>query len=740
MAGNKNKSLLEDITSQEIEALKQIELLRQRGHEIIYFIDPNDIVRYCFPFGLRRSENADARESRPLEYISDEQITYHLTRTTLTHQLLIIDDYIEEYNNFKGQVNYNREKGFNLLDSFEEFRDSYESKNTRDSVLALSDLQVSLLLSIVLGDFQNGISILNKLDTELVKFIGEYDEFGEEVQDEWYRKLSELYLRSHKKVYTDDFIDALRAANFQRISSKYYDCRAFDVMIQMNNLNKTNTIFLLIGSDQSFKRMAEYAVREDILPVIDGIPLTPIINTSQLFLYHLLVDQQQEDHNLTSLLTEFQEIVLEKEQGVPRAGKWINHELQESFNRRISQFREKFENISLINKFPLYKDAIDEIFSDNKLKNYDNVLNGISKLKELYAQPEYLLREKSAALNNLKREHSFKAAIVNGLDLVKLEGRSFEKRPGGDYVTNIFHQLPIVFSFTTPAYQDIAERIVSFIIQFQTQRDDPFEKTANFIFFINQIIVDTFDESTGDTNYEEELIRILIYLVLPAQAQNNPETNSLKRLQKILQSGNLVKSPKMKADFLYVASWLARRMEDYELAETYAREGLQIDADDPRFYHSLCLIFYCYMRRSKDRSYLSQRLEYCSKAIELYEKIEDNRIEVQKSVNVLINSKIYTLCQMYDMLERENQSLLDEAGELLKLLRQREESFDMMPEFLHTEAYYLFLRQNVHKSPAGLEAANSLLQQALDIGGVTHPKRNEYYHELKKKIEKAIRK
>jgi tetratricopeptide (TPR) repeat protein len=206
-----------------------------------------------------------------------------------------------------------------------------------------------------------------------------------------------------------------------------------------------------------------------------------------------------------------------------------------------------------------------------------------------------------------------------------------------------------------------------------------------------------------------------------------------------LQGGRLDKSQKSRMNFLYVASWLARRLEKYNEAEEYACQGLAIDPEDPRFYHSLCLILYCRARITDDKSYLPKRIEYCDRAIEFYEKIEDGRVEIKKSINVLLNSKIYILCQMYDLLDRDNPNLLSEARKLLEQLRYREEFFNYMPEFLHTEAYYLFLSNIVNSNPSELEKANLLLQQALGINGQLNTKTILYYNELRKRIEKVIK-
>src|SRR5207244_3321211 len=113
--------------------------------------------------------------------------------------------------------------------------------------------------------------------------------------------------------------------------------------------------------------------------------------------------------------------------------------------------------------FPLYQDMVETIFKENRLKNYSKVADGLQKLQTLYSKPEYLLKSKSIALSNIKYEHSFKSAIITGLNLIKWEGKSLVKRKGEDFVSNIFHQLPVVFFFNNTRFHDLIKRIVSFL-------------------------------------------------------------------------------------------------------------------------------------------------------------------------------------------------------------------------------------------------------------------------------------
>ena len=64
-------SLLQEVTTRDVDDLIFEEELITKNYQFYYSIDPTDIKKYCFPFGLTKSKtNPDHKE---LEIIADEQ-------------------------------------------------------------------------------------------------------------------------------------------------------------------------------------------------------------------------------------------------------------------------------------------------------------------------------------------------------------------------------------------------------------------------------------------------------------------------------------------------------------------------------------------------------------------------------------------------------------------------------------------------------------------------------------------
>jgi hypothetical protein len=746
MIKKKEESLLEKINLEEIHDIILTEELKKSGYRIHYFIDPTDIIRYCFPLGLIKGQNVDKREEKALEYISDEQITYQLFFKTIVSKVFILDEYFIEYTNFKGIIDFARNFGLKIYDSLEEQIERFEYEDNLDMIATvndnnLSELHVSLLLSILIGSISNGVKLVNELDKNILRFIGEGD--FKECQDFFEKELSKIYSKCLKYKYLESFNSSFNS--LPRLESKQNDFKALDIIIQMNKLDAEKNLFLFVCSDDTIQRLRKSIRNKNILPKIGQHEFEPIRTTSQLFFYLLCYDPQSNIDENIACLRELEDAFIYKERN-----KGINStsletvELNEKFNKRLKQLREKLENISLISKYPIYKSYIDKMYENDKLKSHEGILKGLTKIKELSGN-DYISDTRNATLNDIRYEHSFSSVILTGLNSIKNNDENFVKRAGKDNVTSFFHQFPIVFNFRSAYYKELNCKIVEFLIDYNVKhastentkasKDSGKAVVNDFINFITSTVTSLYVSHESD-KYENKLLRILIFLILPYQGDNNnPEKKAYEIIKEMLDDEILQNNRFLLSEYLYVASWIARRINDsnFSEAEKFSNEGIEINANDPRFYHSLCLIRYNQFRTTKNPLLLEDQLKNCNKAIKLYSEILDNRREIEKSINVLLNSKAYTLALMHKYL-RKDQSFLIEARTSINSLKLRESNYHFLPEFLHTEALLEFEEYFYSKDLNKLQYANEAIEKALMFR-----QNDEYYFELKKEIEKEFK-
>lgn len=170
-ANNERKPFYFNLTSNQIDDLiLEHKLRHERGIRFHFIVDPYDIQKYCFPFGMTvtAQDQNKKRDVLTIEDISDEQIAYDRLFNDKETYHFVLDEHYPELVDFQmyylSLISENKVTIFNFIEAYEK-----EFKNSKEKILKLIDTDdniISLLISTCLTLEKNGMQRLNKLIEE----------------------------------------------------------------------------------------------------------------------------------------------------------------------------------------------------------------------------------------------------------------------------------------------------------------------------------------------------------------------------------------------------------------------------------------------------------------------------------------------------------------------------------------------------------------------------------------------
>ena len=92
----KYQSLLYEVQPSEVEYMLREYKLRKQGYTIVYLNDPDELRRYCFPFGFNDQEKNKITEKKTEAYIADEQLLLHFIYSETQHRHIVPIEYFDE--------------------------------------------------------------------------------------------------------------------------------------------------------------------------------------------------------------------------------------------------------------------------------------------------------------------------------------------------------------------------------------------------------------------------------------------------------------------------------------------------------------------------------------------------------------------------------------------------------------------------------------------------------------------
>lgn len=728
----KNKSLLELLTSKEVEELIIEQKFVEKGYKIHYFIDHTDISKYVFPFGLVPNETYDERENKSVEVVTDEQISYDYLINIRKEKLILFDEHKEELEGLKRKFERIRNFGIEIVDSFKIQSEYFESLSKGKAITfedwsknqqLSSELNVSLLISIALGSIRGSIQNLNKLTEERIIYKNEdYAKLGFETvitdinQCRPKEKTDELF-----KNLIDSYTDTP-----QRLIAKYQKCKVYDRLLCINSKGKNNKeIFLLLSSAKSInERLPKLANDLGFGLEIESMSFNTIRTIQQIYLQLLL----KEDDNKIDELTKIRDIlVLKENENSFNTREFLTEVVVKRFQEKLTILRDSYENTSLLLKIDNYKQLFKEALQKKEIGDLKILSESILELLRISESSMELERLKSINLYELEFERDCNQILKSAIDNISYGKGSLSAFGGKDYIENVYHTIPFVFHNKG---SDRFKMIIDKIVSLATEAIDDNFSSKKLINSINESFTLLYYKTLP--NEEERIVMLLILMMIGRNDKYNSDELAYEWLKEMFSTKSI--SDNWISDFKFIESWVCRRIKKYDESIRIADECLKVN-NDPRFYHSLYLSYYCLYRENEKGGieYLKKSLMNCKMSYEIYQGQNSNSLSIKKSIIANLNSLAYLNTLIY----RESNELtyLEDARTKLDELKKSEPNFNRFPEFLHTEALLLL---NEFKSNNNflnkLFFAMDTIEKAINI----NPR--PIYLGLKKEIEILITK
>lgn len=723
-----NKSLLESLSSSEVDDLIFEEELIRDGFLFHYFIDQVDLEKYVLPFGLIEGEKFDQREKRPVEVITDEQIAYDFLFNIRDEKLLIFDEHTEELEGLKRKINKVKLYGINTIDSFKiqskyflEVRDGkpISFQEWQNNQKLTSELSVSLLISIALGSLRSSIENLNKIQSEkVITKIEEYITLK-------FKTAEIVFEKCKPDEVTDRLFEALTdsySEHLQRRIAKYQKCKVFNRTICINKKSlELKEIFLLLSSAKSLNERLPIIAKQlgYGIEVKDKI-LNPIRTIGQIYLQILLKDRDK-----ISELKKIRKIIQIRESTESAQLKEaINHAITNYFEKEIINSREGYENVSLLLKIDNYRELFAQALEKKKIKNQDVINQSILELLKIAEEKKELERLRSTNLLKLEHQRTYQQTLNAALREVAIGHNYLFAFSGLDHIENSYHTIPLVFSHGSDKFIEILEKI----IDLATESSKVSFNSKILIMSINQSFDLLFHKVLP--NEEEKIIMLIILMMVGRKPEYNPDNLAYNWVNDILDKKEY--DEKWTNDFIYIKSWICRRLKNYNEAISVA-EGITDPINPARFYHSLFLSYYCLFTDTNNIEFLNKSLYNCKLAYDNYISYKDENKIYSITYSAVSNSIAYLNTLLFVNSEKRSEILLQNARKYLILLREREKfNYYKFPEFLHTEAFLEVQEYKLDNNPNKLHYALSTIEKAIKL------KPKEAYLNLKKEINQML--
>lgn len=405
----KKESLLQDITSQEVDILIDEEKLKSEGYKFYYFIDTHEINKYAFPFGLVENANFDNREGRSLEIITDEQITYYYLINKVANEkksLLLFDEHRAELNDFINSIRRIKNIGLEIVDSFKKQADLFNKRTIsvdeweKNKKLFSSELNVSYLISIALGSLYNGEQRLkyiieNKLnydDPEGLPPGVDEDLFCQSKPGDITKIIFDRLCVTQNKEIND---------NLRLLNARYKKCMIYNRLININNnaITKNNkNLFVLVSSAKTTNKTLPQIVNDYGFTIpVNGINFIPVRSVKQIYLQLLLQDNGDKIKELMQIKSfiSLKETIKDKE-----IEEKVDVQLFQY--KYLSDFRESYENISLLLNEYYHENVFKKALSGGSVKNYKEIENTINELLKIAKKTKVLEKLKLSSLNSIE--------------------------------------------------------------------------------------------------------------------------------------------------------------------------------------------------------------------------------------------------------------------------------------------------------------------------------------------------
>ncbi len=703
---SKSNIFIQELSSEDVQLLIHDVEFRQKGGIVSLIIDPFDIFRYTFPYGLHFKDN-----ERSLDEIGDDMLAYY--HVFNNYKPIILDEY-------RFELSITRNAFYNHISTFDkksnilnEFTRTYQESNInkRESLLGELKESISFVLSSavlaesyfkhfdeVYGDLQITNFELKERNPEAEKFI--LDVFRNSKRTDWATESFKKWVIKLDKSPVFNQYSIAKKRNM--IEGAFRDFGIIDRVFSINkhlqkDQSKGKYLMLYFSSTKKSERIFSNELTKNHLPVFEGIPHFNVLRSARHAFIMFLLGGQNDDTILRAL-RELKEITDKWEAENKEKKQLVNKdididELLEQYDCKAVR-RQALEQESIarrIHGHDKFREALEKTIKKLEKEEFDEVADifkdALEEAKKVYSSLQ--------SLTTMNLSYSVESNLTELLKEVFVKGTSeINIRPGLDSIIGGYQHLPILLflnnqeELTKIGLSDLLNEVVSFVVKSPEKRNndikDFFEKISNLYRKSERNL------TTAEKSYAGALVKVFIYLISPhKEGRKRQESEAyefiLNNIQR-MSTGHLGRSEKLihlftifddmeaqyqklESDYQYFLIWTSRRNKKIEESLQLSEAAIKKNPFEPRFYHGKCLALYNKYVDIRNLSVgnledLKDLAENAEKAMSLYKETRKNYNKnkiygdfIDRSIVALQNTLLYSLSLYYlDLLEKADTS------------------------------------------------------------------------------------
>jgi len=796
------------LSSQQIQQLiNDLRMVNDQDAKVFFVVDPFELISFCFPVHVSEDSDVDIRS------LADDQAA--LYEVFYRQNALLLSEYDAEMN---------RSLYYYEQTTTDRFRDKAElvdriikegeriwhtfPKGDIDENAEFLKKNFNIILAIAMGTFSLGISRLKDIyDLRLIK-----GDISQRVLPEDVSEVRRIWGGYQRTEYWEVIKTQLSQPYWdeddqkKQLRSIEVDASAIDRIIYLNSSFEksrlrgdlsTRYLFSYLSSALRTARVFTHKSVNRFLPIVNGEPYNFWRTRHQIFAYVVHKSREGKHSESIANLERVREVLDEvgKFEGlfsskdcvgcvlktglsepVPVVGsspsdcRWVDFCTKvKRLDDEIQRARSEVQNLGLINTLQDYERLRGAKPSGDSQKQYLDFFR-----KTFHSPLTFEARVKMERLQQwILVKSEFTTSFTDAFGINRPDFDHSSLRSPEDFVTGSGQYLPTKPKLSAGSYQEILNSILGF---YRNPRNFAQVESA----YKRYVVLDTTDVARA-IDFEHELIRCLLYLALPRNYQNPTQTESattsgdqkayehaesLMEFDKVIERAEWEKAPeRIKQEFRYVQCWAARRTGHFRKAVALARQGIENNFADPRFFHGLCLAIYSWLiKRPEDTvPQLEEAIEATQSAISLYQAQStngDNNEVIAANYNNLayflawsVELSQVELSQKTDALLR--QRVADQSEQALAKAREALDNLKLLvdkgyweqtnhPEYFHTEAYLEYweftlasLEGDFAKARQKLENAERDVAIAIRLIAEGPTKNN--YRELRDRIRNGMK-
>ena len=722
-------NILDDIGTKVIdEVLSDYKKKYLDEKEVIYVMDPDDILNFCFPYGTETSLDVNTekksiylgQELNALNYILDKKI------------VVILDEYNDEILESVGKIysTFSNEKLFKTIVKKESFKDLIEAiKENRGFLYAFMKIASissftkykEILSKDLFIENKNNVNYKRKTEVDSLKLILAKAKVPDliivkKIYDSYLKSLTKIQMTKHdsidssnkysnfRKSLLRDIIAINRVSILNGFDSNYH------FIYHSSTPTKTNKIISLFEKEHK-EHKQEINFWRDKSHSYLKYWLNPFTFEERIPLIDALIELASKPGKLS------------KKKANPQF-----KEIEESLNDKNAKKRDDLEDSFIINCLNNNNETLGILNKITDIDNLDNVAlnelnNELSSAVEKFNN-ELLIFEKDFLKDRIKEVNLYytlseEVNIFLGKNFRESEQNQVvvTNNLGKDLIRGAFHHLPIALfiDYDEDSYKrsfgTVCQIVLAIIKRGSLNKSH-----------ILQLIVD--DERDSANDEVKELTNLLLFLFFNnLNGRPDDEVNKY-----FIDFDYIIGTKGNQSDWYYMYVWILRRCRDYSKSLEVALLAEKKFPNDPRFIHGECLANICLMEDNnkldkKNVVKLKSIIKLAEKAIQKYAKVAsiNNRVNVVWGQKVnLLNIIAYRKCKLYEIDNKycslgEIRNTIIEIKEILsKNIPGVSNTYNKYPEITHTESILEYFEALKKLEIGDVENAKSKISKSLE--------------------------